>query len=66
MSGNYPDGVNQAVFDAYWNDKLDDDESPLDEPWEIDQELLDRWVSRSELFQTPEVFEIGHIVENCE
>lgn len=34
MSGSYPDGVNQAIFDAYWNDKLDDaieNESPLDE-----------------------------------
>jgi hypothetical protein len=36
MSGNYPDGLNQASFDQYWNEKLDDipeyeiDETPDD------------------------------------
>lgn len=55
MSGNYPDDVNQAIFDAYWNDKLDDDienESPLDEPIDLDQ--------------FSDCFEIGHIAERCE
>ena len=75
MSGFYPDGVTQADIDQHCASELCSkchqeisldgscDCSPLDEPWEIDPELLDAWVSRSELFQTPEVFEIGHIVE---
>lgn len=64
MSGNYPDGLNQAEFDRYWGDKLDDDDtSPLDEPEDIDEELLAYWQSRSELFPVPDCFEIGHIVE---
>lgn len=29
MSGNYPDGVTQASFDAYWS-CLDEDETDLD------------------------------------
>ena len=76
MSGyNLPDDVTQGMIDRSCQSELCSkcnveisldgscDCSPLDEPWEIDPELLDAWVSRSELFQTPDCFEIGHIVE---
>ena len=44
----------------------EDDSSPLDEPWDIDPELMDFWRSRSE-FAIPDCFEIGHVVEGgCE
>ena len=33
MSGYYPDGVNQAIFDRYWDQCLDDED---DEPTERD------------------------------
>ena len=42
--------------------EVEDDSSPLDEPWDIDPELMDFWRSRSE-FAIPDCFEIGHIVE---
>lgn len=78
MSGYYPDGVTQADIDRHCQSELCSkckveisldgscDCSPLDEPWEMDAELLDYWQSKSELFPPPDVFEIGHIVENCE
>jgi hypothetical protein len=46
MSGNYPDGLSQAGFDQYWDEKLDD-RDPLDEPIN---------------FEPDDCFEIGHIV----
>ena len=41
-------------------------ESPLDEPQDIDMELLDYWSTHSELFPTPDCFAIGHIAEDIE
>ena len=66
MSGYYPDGCTQADIDRHCASErchlckqeigLDGscDCSPLDEPREIDPELLDAWASRSELFQALE------------
>lgn len=39
------------------------DESSLDEPQDIEFELLDYWAEHSELFRWPDSFEIGHIAE---
>ena len=76
MAGNYPDGVTQADIDRHCASErcskcnveisIDGscDCSPLDEPWDIDMELLAYWAEHSELFRPPdEPFEIGHIVE---